>query len=429
MKILVTKYLVFFVIVSLFLHPIKIVKGEIKIDGIISEKEYTSKKFFQDGSFELQWRITSEIITFAMKAKTIGWVSIGIDPELKMKNADINLGWVTKEGNTELFDTFCTVEIGPHPPDTDQGGSDDIIAFAGKEDGNYTTIEFSRKLITGDEKDKIIPSSGKLTITVAYGAVDEFKPRHIFRTTDIITMDLVKEKFIEINVKQAKEMIDKAVNLQILDVSPSWKLGHIPGAINIEANDLLKNLEKLDQKKATLVYCHGDAPAIFAATLLSDNGFTPVFRLLGNFKAWVDAGYPIEKELAKIVIKFRIGSKTYFIGSISKLMDTPPISIEGRTMLPIRYLSEAIGAIVLWDSKTQQVTIKQDTIIIVLTIGQPIAIINGKTVQIDPDNQKIKPIIVPPGRTLLPLRFVAERLDCLVAWNPGNQEITITYPK
>jgi rhodanese-related sulfurtransferase len=405
------------------------IKSAQQIDGIINDQEYTQKKVFQNGDFELNWRIDNEIITFAMKAKTNGWISIGIDPEFKMLNADIYIGWVNKDSSTVLYDCFCSVEMGPHPPDTEQGGSNDILTFAGKENGNFTVIEFSRKLDTQDIKDKVIPKTGKVKVMVAYGATDEFSPHHIFRTTDDIEMQSTKTSFIEINVQQAKELIDKANNLQILDASPNWNQGHIPGSINIESNVLQQNLEKLDTKKAILVYSHEDISSVNAANILSSNGFKTVFRLFGNFKAWVDAGYPIEKSAEKIIIRFKINSLTYFVGSVSKTMDSPPIVKDGRTLLPIRYLAEAIGAVVYWDSKTQRITITLNQITIILTIGQSVAIINGQSIKIDPDNPQVKPIVVPPGRTLLPLRFVAERLNCVVSWNQTKQEITITYPK
>ena len=44
-----------------------------------------------------------------------------------------------------------------------------------------------------------------------------------------------------------------------------------------------------------LVYCHVDSVAIQGAQKLVDAGFMKVYRLAGNYKAWVDAGYPIEK--------------------------------------------------------------------------------------------------------------------------------------
>jgi rhodanese-related sulfurtransferase len=44
-----------------------------------------------------------------------------------------------------------------------------------------------------------------------------------------------------------------------------------------------------------LVYCHVDRVAIAGAQKLTDAGFTNVYRLEGNYRAWVDAGYPTEK--------------------------------------------------------------------------------------------------------------------------------------
>ena len=50
----------------------------------------------------------------------------------------------------------------------------------------------------------------------------------------------------------------------------------------------------LDRNVPYLVYCHTDAASIAGATKLADAGFWPVFRLAGNYDAWVNAGFPIE---------------------------------------------------------------------------------------------------------------------------------------
>ena len=60
-----------------------------------------------------------------------------------------------------------------------------------------------------------------------------------------------------------------------------------------------------------------------------------------------------------------------------------------------------------------------------LWIGKNVATLNGKSVNIDIDS-KVMPIIR-SGRTLLPLRFVAEALALDVRWNPTTQAITITF--
>jgi uncharacterized protein len=37
------------------------------------------------------------------------------------------------------------------------------------------------------------------------------------------------------------------------------------------------------------------------------------------------------------------------------------------------------------------------------------------------------PLIMPPGRTMLPLRFIAETLGCQVEWDAATRRVTITY--
>ncbi len=64
--------------------------------------------------------------------------------------------------------------------------------------------------------------------------------------------------------------------------------------------------------------------------------------------------------------------------------------------------------------------------IIELRIDKPKAEVNGETKWIDLNNHEVKPIIM-NGRTMLPLRFVAENLGCKVGWDPNTRTITITY--
>jgi len=40
----------------------------------------------------------------------------------------------------------------------------------------------------------------------------------------------------------------------------------------------------------------------------------------------------------------------------------------------------------------------------------------------------VTPLIIPPGRTVLPLRFIAENLGSNVEWEPVTREVTVIYP-
>ena len=104
-------------------------------------------------------------------------------------------------------------------------------------------------------------------------------------------------KFIDISAKDAKDLIEKNPDIVIIDVSPNYDQGHIPGAINYYLGDgsLDKAIPTLDKMKTYLVYCHVDSVAIAGAEKLIEAGFKNVYRLKGNYAAWVDAGYPVEK--------------------------------------------------------------------------------------------------------------------------------------
>jgi rhodanese-related sulfurtransferase len=102
--------------------------------------------------------------------------------------------------------------------------------------------------------------------------------------------------YMDVSPKQAKELIDTKPELTVIDVSPAYDNGHIPGAVNYYVGDgsLDRAIPNLDPEAEYLIYCHTDSASILGAQKLVDAGFTSVYRLEGNYGAWVDAGYPTE---------------------------------------------------------------------------------------------------------------------------------------
>jgi hypothetical protein len=146
-------------------------------DGVIAPGEYKSTQSF--GDYELNWTADDQYIYVGMKAKTPGWVAVGFDPESLMLHADIVMGYV-QDGKLSIADMYSTGQFGPHPPDTQQGGTDDILASGGKTDNGYTTIEFKRKLDTGDKLDKPL-HKGVNKIIWAFGSDPQFIIKHMAR--------------------------------------------------------------------------------------------------------------------------------------------------------------------------------------------------------------------------------------------------------
>ncbi len=102
--------------------------------------------------------------------------------------------------------------------------------------------------------------------------------------------------YTDLSAVEAKELIDGNEDLIIIDVSPDYDEGHLPGALSYPLGDGSFDdvLPDLDPAETYLIYCHADDPAITAAVKLVDEGFEMVYRLEGNYQAWVDAGYDIE---------------------------------------------------------------------------------------------------------------------------------------
>jgi sugar lactone lactonase YvrE len=132
--------------------------------------------------------------------------------------------------------------------------------------------------------------------------------------------------------------------------------------------------------------------------------------------------------IRKIVLKLQIGNKIMYVNDTPQEIDVPPQIIEGRTLLPIRWVAEPLGAIVGWDPNEKKVTVTFKDTTIELWIGKNIARVNGVNTPIDPNNPKVVPMVI-SGRTMLPVRFVAENLGCKVDWDPQTKTVTITYPK
>lgn len=104
-------------------------------------------------------------------------------------------------------------------------------------------------------------------------------------------------KYMDVTPEAAVDLIESTPDIIIIDVSPVYADGHLPNAVNYPLGDgsFDEAIPTLDMGKTYLIYCHGDKPAITAAKKLVDAGFMNVYRLDGNYAAWVDAGYDVEK--------------------------------------------------------------------------------------------------------------------------------------
>lgn len=78
-----------------------------------------------------------------------------------------------------------------------------------------------------------------------------------------------------------------------------------------------------------------------------------------------------------VEIRFRVGDSVLSINGDNFLVETPYVVGEGTTLVPLRVISEAFGANVGWDGSTQTVTVEDNGTLITLQIGNKTAAVNG----------------------------------------------------
>ena len=118
-------------------------------------------------------------------------------------------------------------------------------------------------------------------------------------------------------------------------------------------------------------------------------------------------------------------------GNIVSMDVEPFIDDNGRTMVPVRFVSETLAAAVEWDANSRTVTVTKGATLIKLVIGSQTITVNGTANTMD------AAAVLRDGRTFVPVRYIAEALGLDVGWDgltstvilsSGNGSIDVFMP-
>ncbi len=124
----------------------------------------------------------------------------------------------------------------------------------------------------------------------------------------------------------------------------------------------------------------------------------------------------LNERMGDSVAMYLKSSRAYADGSEQVRIDgknsaVVPYTEDGRTLIPVRFVAERFGAKVGWDDATETVTVSLDGKTVVLKIGDSKFTVDGTEYELE------VPAKVENGRTLIPLRAVAEALNKKVFWD------------
>lgn len=176
-----------------------------------------------------------------------------------------------------------------------------------------------------------------------------------------------------------------------------WKVLGIEG----EVKDGVLTVGKLENSKA-------------AQLIASYDGYSTMLTMpIGEEKA---GQMP---QLSRSNIGLTVGKKKVTVAGKAYKLEQVPIIMDGTTLIPFRFVTEALGDKVEWDHDARKVRVTRGGTLIEFWIGDTSLNVNGERT-----TAKVAPQIM-NGVTMVPLRLISEKFGFKVGWEPARQAIYI----
>ena len=120
-------------------------------------------------------------------------------------------------------------------------------------------------------------------------------------------------------------------------------------------------------------------------------------------------------------IVLKIASPLAQVFGKSTSVSQPPVIVNGRTMLPIRFIAENTGYNTEWSQNDKKAVISLDDNVVEIHENSDIAYINGEEIKID------SAAFNNNGTLFVPARFIFEAFGADVLWNAADKSISINF--
>ena len=107
-----------------------------------------------------------------------------------------------------------------------------------------------------------------------------------------------KTRVRETDIREVKRRLDAGDKFHLVDVreESEWARGRLPRALHLSKGVIERDIEKAipDRSAPIVLYCGGGFRSALAADNLQKMGYTSVISMDGGWRAWNEAGYPVE---------------------------------------------------------------------------------------------------------------------------------------
>lgn len=206
----------------------------------------------------------------------------------------------------------------------------------------------------------------------------------------------------------------------VKDAKITFRFSKKTNIVYFDLQNTDKNKKSIYGKEAILLLFHCKA-------MQSGNGYFQIRSLQiedfdNNTISFKSTPLAVKIQKKKnIEILLKIGDKIAFRNRKEIKLEQAPFILQNRTMVPIRFVSESMGASVLWDSKNQYILIRVEELDIIFKLYQYNVVLNGRIEYVD-----VPPILV-KNRVFVPVGFIGQTLGGIIEWDPKKQSIRILF--
>jgi hypothetical protein len=132
-----------------------------------------------------------------------------------------------------------------------------------------------------------------------------------------------------------------------------------------------------------------------------------------------------------LIIELWVDKPQAFIDGKPYVIDVPPMVRNGRTQVPLRFISEGLKATVSYDAKTQKIVIKLKSTTITMNIENPVVVVENIEGEIKTSQEIVLEMApyVYKGRTMVPVRFISEIFGAKVEYGSTDRSIVISIKR
>ncbi len=172
----------------------------------------------------------------------------------------------------------------------------------------------------------------------------------------------------------------------------------------------------VNAKSATDIYCYKENDIV-----LQTKQWVDINSSSDQSQKSTSIAIVLDKKQLYSYIEEQLKNKDYYVQFNDKILgfETPPIIENDRTLVPMRFLFEQMGAEVDWNAETKTATATLGNTAVTFAIDNTNAEVNGRTVTTDVPARLVN------GKTMVPLRFLSEELGFTVNWDEETRTAVI----